>query len=290
MRLLLRKAPPVCGFGNAETVAGDLADGDALARLVRGASAVIHMAGAIAAPDRSSFFAINAEGTARLAEAAAQAGVRRFIHISSLAAREPELADYGASKREAEERLRGYQDRMAVMMLRPPAIYGPGDRATLPLFAQMVRRVAVIPGTPTARFSLLYVDDFARAVTAALDGPETGIHEVDAGQPNGYAWPDLLAAAARHEGHKVTPVYLPRAVAMTLARLIPALPLKQGKVRELYHPDWVCRAGSFRLDGAVRFDEGLPLTLAWYRQAGWLPQTGRADKSQSRTDHGERLP
>lgn len=289
MRLLMRKAPQACGFGNAENVAGDLADRDALAKLVSGASAVVHMAGAILAPDRKSFFETNAAGTHRLAEAAAKAGVKRFIHVSSLAAREPQLADYGASKREAEERLRPYNDDFTTVILRPPAIYGPGDRATLPLLAQMTRRFAVIPGTPAARFSLLYVEDFARAVVAALQGGEAGVHEIDDGTPNGYCWPDLLAAAARVEGHSVTPVYLPWALAIGLARVIPGMPLKTGKVRELYHPDWVCRLGGLRLDDPVPFPEGLARTLAWYREAGWLPGAAGADRTPSRTHQGERF-
>ena len=108
--LVTREVARDCGFGAAETVIGSLEDEAALKQLVSGAAAVIHLAGAIAARDRAGFFAINAAGTRALAEAAAQAaGVRRFIHVSSLAAREPQLSDYGASKRAGEDALFGLE-------------------------------------------------------------------------------------------------------------------------------------------------------------------------------------
>ena len=77
-----------------EVVLGDLADDAALARLMEGAEAVVHLAGLVAAAREIDFYAVNAEGARRLAQAAARAGVRRFVHVSSLAAREPELSPY----------------------------------------------------------------------------------------------------------------------------------------------------------------------------------------------------
>ncbi|CAN5465085.1 NAD-dependent epimerase/dehydratase family protein [soil metagenome] len=290
LRLLMRK-PSAEKNGNAEIVGGDLGDRPALARLMQGASAVIHIAGAIAAPNRAAFFETNAAGTLHVAQAAAKAGVKRFIHVSSLAAREPGLSDYGASKREAEDRLRPYKDDFEAVILRPPAIYGPGDRATLPLFAQMTKRIAVLPGTPQARFSLLYVEDFARLILAALDGAPAGLHEIDDETPGGYSWPELLAIAAQAAGHPIRPVFLPRGLAMPVARLakvFPRIPLTAGKVNELYHADWVARRGSLGIAAPVRFMDGLPRTLSWYRDAGWLPRRAAADKTAAQTQQGER--
>src|SRR5205823_11633483 len=88
MRLLLRKPPRDRASAGVEVVIGSLEDEASLKRLVAGAAAVVHVAGAIAARNRDEFFAVNTHGTARLAQAAAEAGVKSFIHISSLAARE----------------------------------------------------------------------------------------------------------------------------------------------------------------------------------------------------------
>lgn len=291
LRLLVREGSRDRGFGTAETVMGTLDDEAALARLVAGAGAVIHLAGAIAAPDRATFFAINAQGTERLARAALSAGVQRFIHVSSLAAREPQLSDYAASKRTAEDLLVRLAPR-GLLIVRPPAVYGPGDRATLPLFAQLTRRLAIIPTGARARFSLLYAEDLAKYLMARLEDEATGLREIDDGRPQGYGWPDLLKSAADVEGREVRALFLPQwllqglswPVALLGSALKLRVPLTPGKVRELYHPDWVARGEGAAVPGARQFTEGFRLTIAWYREQGWLPGAPRADRSSAKFD------
>lgn len=273
-----------------ETVSGDLNDAGALAKLVVGSDCVLHVAGAIAARDRASFFAANAEGTANLVAAAERAGVRRFVHISSLAARQPQLSDYAASKRAGEvavERLSG------AAILRPPAVYGPGDRGILPLVQQLTRRLAFLPGYPAQRFSLLYAQDLARLALDAADESWTGLRDADDGR-GGYGWDDLIATASHAEGKSIRPVFLPRqAVALISrvasggARLIGrAAMLTPGKVAELYHDNWVAEDPLTPSD-ATPFDQGFRQTVAWYRQHGWLPERRPADRRQA-TDNGEK--
>ncbi len=294
LRLLVREGPRDCGFGSAETVIGTLDDEAALERLVSGASAVIHLAGAIAAPDRAGFFAINAGGTEKLAKAALAAGVERFIHVSSLAARQPELSDYGASKRAAEDAL-GVIKPKGLIIVRPPVVYGPGDRATLPLLAQFTRRFAIIPGRSKARFSLLYVEDLARFLLTRLSDGREGLCEIDDGRPHGYGWPDLLAIAAVVEGHRARPIFLPQwllesfvwPIGMLGATFKLRVPLTQGKVRELYHPDWVVRGAGPELPDCTPFAEGYRRTVAWYREQGWLPAKATTDRRQSARLYGE---
>lgn len=296
LRLLVRQGPRDCGFGTAETIVGGLEDETALRRLVAGARAVIHLAGAIAAPDRATFFAVNVQGTERLAAAARAAGVERFIHVSSLAAREPQLSDYAASKRQAEDMLLA-QPPKGLLILRPPVVYGPGDRATLPLLGQLTRRIAVIPAAAAARFSLLYAGDLAKFLMAQLEEPTTGLCEIDDGRPNGYGWTDLVKDAAETERREPRLVFLPRwllqglawPVSLLGAALTLRVPLTPGKVRELYHRDWVARGPDAGLADAVQFDEGFRLTIAWYREQGWLPANSRADRRQSPTFHGESI-
>lgn len=294
LRLLVRQGPYDCGFGSAETVIGTLDDEGALKQLVGGASAVIHLAGAIAAPDREAFFAVNRQGTEKIAGAAMAAGVSRFIHVSSLAAREPLLSDYGASKRAAEDALLALKPD-GLLILRPPVVYGPGDRATLPLFAQLTRRTAFIPGTPKARFSLLYVEDLAKALTARLSDDSHGLVEIDDGRLQAYGWPDLLALAAESEGRAARPVFLPQwllgslAWPVSLAGSILKLrvPLTPGKVRELYHADWVARISGASAGDCIQFAEGFRRTIAWYREQGWLPARDGAVTRQQPKLSGE---
>ena len=86
-----------------EIIEGDLDNQAALTALTGGAGAVVHCAGAIAALDRDGFFNVNQTGAENVARAAADAGVKRFVLVSSLAAREPQLSSYGASKLAGEK-------------------------------------------------------------------------------------------------------------------------------------------------------------------------------------------
>ncbi len=275
---------PAVELPGAAVVTGDLASREALDRLTAGAEAVVHLAGALAGIKPFDYFVTNAEGTARLVEAAVLNGVRRFIHVSSLAAREPALSAYAASKRAGEELV--LRLIPGALVLRPPAVYGPGDRAMLPLFRELTKSVALIPGRREARFSLLYVDNLARIITVAVDGTQTGLHEVSDGRV--YGWDDVIAIARSVEGRNLRPVFLPKALASGVALAAggvarvtgkPGL-VNRGKVNELYHGDWVSRGDGWPMPQAVQFEEGFRRSLAWYRAAGWLPGRPSADRSR----------
>ncbi|MGI9414742.1 MAG: NAD-dependent epimerase/dehydratase family protein [Hyphomicrobiales bacterium] len=283
VRLLVR-TPENLNRDDVDVVEGDLASPDALERLCEGADTVVHCAGRIAACSRAEFDEVNVAGTAALLAAARARGVRRFVHISSLAAREPSVSDYAASKRAGEVEVRGVEGDMSWIILRPPAVYGPGDRATLPLIKQLTQPIAFVPGSRNGRASLIHVRDLAAAIAhvVARDTLAQGIYELDDGKRDGYSWRELTMAAAKARGRKVRCVFLPKSmvklaghVEMAIARRRGRTPeVTPGKVSELYHPDWVCRHNLLqeRSDWvpAVGLSEGLQETTAWYRQEGWL--------------------
>jgi nucleoside-diphosphate-sugar epimerase len=271
-------------------VRGDLLDDTALAKLVEGADAVVHCAGELADPRH--FHSANVRGTELLARAAREAGLRRFVHVSSLAAREPGLSSYGESKHAGEEAMRAAFSGTG-FILRPPAVYGPGDRATLPLIAQLTRSTAFLPGTPAQRFSLIHVDDLARAIAALVLAPDSAaaMYELDDGREDGYSWRDLAAIAGEAQGRQVKVAHLPETVLSAAAfasegwsRLSGARPaLTRGKVAELHHRDWVCRHHLLQKtplwQPAIGFAEGFAQTLAWYRGHGWLPAVPGATRT-----------
>jgi nucleoside-diphosphate-sugar epimerase len=300
LRLLMRNpAPAAPGGDNADIVRGSLADRDALARLVDGTDTVIHCAGAISAPDRSAYASANIDGTRNLAAAAAAAGVRRVVHLSSIAAREPALTDYAWSKAESETALAGELPASGFVVLRPPAVYGPGDRATLPLIRQLLQPLVILPVAADQRVSLIFVRDLAAAVAtvAGARSCPSGPFELSDGTPGGYSWPDLVSQAARHSGRSPRTLFLPPPlarltahIAMLAARLSGGPPmLTMDKLPELYHRDWVSHAEG--LDAAtawrprVAFAEGLATTLDWYIREGWLPRTRPATRNPVR--HGQ---
>ncbi len=282
VRALARRVPAREDVADDVTwVFGSLADQDALASLVKGADAVVHCAAAIKAANRDAFLAVNSGGTRLLASiAAAQPVPPRFILLSSIAAREPRLSHYAASKRAGELALRAFPQLPAVI-LRPPAVYGPGDMETLQIFRMAARGFVPAPMVDNARMSLVHVDDVAGAVLAALklaDLPEHPI-EFDDGKPGGYSWVEIAAAAgaALRVRPKVIPIpaavfYLIGGLASIAAALTrrPTV-LSWGKVPELLHPDWAAAAGAFPgYKPLWDIGNGFKDAVTWYTSRGLL--------------------
>jgi len=289
VRALVRDADRARLPGEVELVEGAIENADAVARLATGATALIHAAGIVSATRDADYFRVNADPLPAIALAAIAAGVSRMIHVSSLAAREPDISAYAASKRKGEELLSPHGENISLLILRPPAIYGPGDRATLPLLRELTRSVALIPGRRAARFSLLHAGDLARLMADQAMGAAEGIHDVDDGKEGGYGWNDVIATAGMAEGRPRQAFFLPGTLvamagwaALFWSRLsgTPGM-VNPGKARELYHPDWLCRAPRLVPDRAMGFDRGFAETLVWYRQEGWLPPRRQTDRSSA---------
>ena len=264
-------------------VKGDLDDVAALKQFVADCDVVVHVAGAISALNEGGYFKVNFAGTRNVFEAAVASGVRRFVFVSSISARNPELSAYAASKRVAEDYLVSQTGEMETLILRPSAIYGPGDKATLPLLAALQKSIALVPGQRGARFSLLHVKDFARVVTCSATSRQTGILEIDDMQ-GGHDWQELADINRMICGKPNQIAYLPRtivntiAVASELSRFFTGQlgMVNRGKVNELYHPDWVARGVGWPRSNAIGLSEGLTDTVTWYRAHGWLPPLKQA--------------
>ncbi len=258
-----------------EWVTGDLGDTESLRRLVDGADAVVHCAGAVRGITQMDFDAINVDGATKLVQAAAaQQSPPRFLLLSSLAAREPHLSPYAASKRKGESALY-HGDQMHWTIFRPPAVYGPGDREMLPLFQWMARGIAPVIGEADSRISLLYVADLAEAIVSWLQCKNhlRRIYELHDGHKKGYSWQEIIDTAARLTDRSivrlkipVTGVRLAALLNQTAARFLGKAPmLTSGKVNELTHPDWVADNGPFTRDTGwvprISLKEGLTRTV-----------------------------
>jgi nucleoside-diphosphate-sugar epimerase len=257
-------------------VQGSLETPDALATLVAGADAVIHVAGVVNAPDRAGFARGNIDGTAAILAAASGAGVARFVHVSSLSAREPQLSNYGWSKAEAE-RLVADSDR-AWTMVRPPAIYGPGDMDMFELFRLATRGLGLLP--PRGRMSAIEVSDLARLLLAlAVGDGGRHVYEADDGRPGGWSHAEFAHAIGTAVGRKVLAIAMPRALMLAGAWIDRRVRgdkarLTADRVAYMCHPDWVIDAAK-RPPAAlwtpqIPTDQGLAATAAWYRAQGLL--------------------
>ena len=260
-----------------EWISGSLEDRPAVARLVQGADALIHLAGVLNARDAAGFEAANVDGTLAMLAAATAGGARRFVHVSSLAAREPRLSLYGASKARSEALVETSGLDWAIV--RPPAVYGPGDRETLELFKMAKMGVILMP--PSGRLSLIHVDDLARLLLAlaAPTAPSQILIEPDDGYAGGWthkAFGEALGAAVGKRPLIVpAPAPLLR-LAARADRLVRGDGAKLTPDRAAYfsHRDWTvdpARGAPPALwRPVVATRKGLAQTAAWYRAEGWL--------------------
>ncbi|MGE0179998.1 MAG: NAD-dependent epimerase/dehydratase family protein [Sphingomonas sp.] len=258
-------------------IEGALDRPETLATLAEGADAVVHVAGLINAPDRETFDAVNVAGTAHMIDAARAAGIHRFIHISSLAAREPGLSDYGGSKARSEQVAAA--SGLDWTILRPPAVYGPGDRETFELFKMARRGFVALP--PRGHFSIIHVDDLAGLILALIDAPETHgeTYEPDDGREGGWEHRHFARTLSRLFGKRAATVAMPAPVLKGVARLDRLVrrgkaKLTPDRARYFSHPDWVAaaeRRPPARLwTPKVRTPTGLKATAEWYLAQGWL--------------------
>jgi nucleoside-diphosphate-sugar epimerase len=287
VRILARRHPAglLSPYHRFELVLGDLKDPAALERLVGGADAVVHLAGLVKALHRDEFYSANEGGTERLLHAAARAApTAMLVHVSSLAAREPQLSPYCDSKHRAELTVQALAGARIWTILRPPAVYGPGDREILPMFRAAKFGLVPYPAAPDAALSMIHVGDLADAIAASLtrSGPPQATFEIDDGVPGGYRWPDILGALGEAVGRKPAGLRVPRAGLLLAAqanRLLTRIDrrpriLQPHKVAEIYWPDWVARGNRLQdaSDWHPTFDiwSGFRDAVKWYRSARLL--------------------
>lgn len=212
-----------------------------------GCDAVIHLAGLIKAKSRKHFDSVNVKAARDLASAAQASSVKRFVLISSMTARAPELSSYAASKAEGEiavsEVFKG-----ALPIIRAPAVFGPGDKATAPFMALILK--GLLPtaggrGWRERRLALVAVEDISRDIlTHGLSGAYDG-KTVSPCNIGAITWPEFGAMASRAANCKIRvfPIPLPviypvAAITSATSRLFNKGHLTLGKLREFLYEDW----------------------------------------------------
>ena len=272
--LARREQPARAGV---DWISGDLQDRSALERLVDGADAVVHVAGVISARNATEFELGNVAGTLSMLAAATAGGVRRFVHVSSLAAREPKLSLYGQSKLRAEELVHG--SGLDWVIVRPPAVYGPGDKETLELFRMAKLGLLLMP--PRGRVSIIHADDLARMLIALADyeAPSGLLVEADDGKPHGWTHREFARALGTAVGTKPAIVSSPGVLLRLAAKADqlfrgPKAKLTVDRAAYFSHHNWVveakraCPPGIWKPE--IDTAQGLRDTANWYRAQGWL--------------------
>ena len=258
-----------------------------------GADAIVHLAGIVSALNGKAYTEVNVEGTRAVAGAAAAVGAR-LVHISSLAAAGPAAAaspraeddapsprtPYGVSKLEGERIVKATPG-LRWTILRPAVVYGPGDRAMLPLFKLAQRGVLPLVGRVDAMYTLVHVSDLVRAITAAIDLPAEG-ETLFVGHPRPVTARDILDALQLAVHRSSAVIHVPQALTRLAAAACDLaghvvgrpLPLNRWRYVELSAEGFVCSVERLRerlgIVAVFELREGLAHTAEWYRREGWI--------------------
>ncbi|RZV43728.1 MAG: NAD-dependent epimerase/dehydratase family protein [Acidimicrobiales bacterium] len=253
---------------NSYWVEGGLADWEGLGELVDGADVVLHMAGLITARTKSDYEEVNSIAVDTLARAAYKANVGRFVYLSSLAAKAPDLSLYAWSKREGEYSLKNSFPKDKSVIVRAPAVFGAEDVATAPIYACIRRGFLPAPGGrgwQKRLLSLIHVDDLAEFLAKIC---VSQLHDGETVSPSTRAaisWPDFAAACSSARGEEVKAIPLPLSLLYPVAGLTTLTKaitgkghLTLGKLGEFLYDDWSVEAG---LQSDTDFSLALKKTL-----------------------------
>jgi nucleoside-diphosphate-sugar epimerase len=297
VRAVLRLESTQMAPAGVETVRAPL-EPSALEAAFRGADVVVHLAGVTSAVRPQMYTEVNVEGARAVATAAHQAGAR-LIHISSLAAAGPApagaprreddppapITPYGRSKL-AGEGVVASTSGLRWTILRPAVVYGPGDRALLPVFRLAERGVLPLVGRPGAAYTFVHVSDVVRAIDAAIDRRRDG-EIFFVGHPLPATAAELLEHIRNVVGRRALVIRIPQPVVRAAAIVCDiagriagrSLPLNRARFAELSAEGFVCRVDRLheRLGVAAAIDlaDGLAETAARYREEGWLKPSAR---------------
>lgn len=230
-------------------IKGDLFDTTALTEMIRGAQCVIHLAGATKALHASEFHAINTQATVDLAGICADQGVEHFVFLSSLAATRPTVSPYAASKAAAETALAQAQSEMNITTIRAPAVLGPHDSATYPLFSNLAKGILPVPGGSArdARFSIIDVLDLSRLLIELAKAPPAASKTLTPYGHESIGWQDVADSATRRIGKPVRQITVPLPILGLIAKTTDFIAkltrtpqvFSSDKLQEMKAGDWI---------------------------------------------------
>lgn len=294
-----------------DLVYGDVTDPASLREAVVGKSVVYHLAGLLKAFRREDLFRVNEEGVRNMAAACAElADPPVFVIGSSLAAAGPArkgglrteedapkpVSNYGRSKRAGELAAGEFSDRVPITIVRPPIVFGEGDRACLGMFLSVKRcRLHLIPGRRRRKYSFIHAADLAELLILAA---ERGSRLAPAARPDDGSGSDgyYFADSGEHPTYRELGQLIRNALGygrilsvscglpmlwlvFTVSELAGRLRGTPGymsidKAREASTGPWACSAQ--KAADELGFSVAKPLaerfgqTVEWYRNQNWL--------------------
>jgi nucleoside-diphosphate-sugar epimerase len=280
-------------------IQGDLRNPKGWSSVLAGIDGVIHLAGSVSETSLYRYIKANTEATQRLAEACSKhRNIHQFIFISSLAAAGPSepgnplseyqppnpVSAYGKSKLMAESRLLFCPSEYQKTILRPPPVYGPGDRGLYPVFRLAHHRIKPFLSKGIQELSIIHVFDLCEIITRLILNPRL-VHDeifyVNDGIPI-HTLEKLFTILENLTGKKSIQIPFHKALMGGVAYLSELAGIFSGKsplynmskYRELKQRAWTCNSEKIMqfLEYTVQnpLEIGLRDTYTWYRAHGWL--------------------
>lgn len=244
VRAASRSGARLAGWGETvATVVADVETGAGLAEAMTGADAVVHLVAIPREGKGRRFEEVNVRGTARVAEAARAAGVRRFVHLSAMGVTDDPRLQYLSSKWRGEQVVR--DSGLDWVILRPSLLFGEGDgffsliETTLTWWSP---GVVAIPGDGTARFQPLAAQDLAIAVERCLVDADRVGATYELGGPGYVTYREIVDRVMEVTGKRRLklnmPVPLISAVTAVTDRVLPIFPVSHDQIRSLGRPNY----------------------------------------------------
>ncbi|MBI2855376.1 MAG: complex I NDUFA9 subunit family protein [Chloroflexi bacterium] len=277
-----RRAEAVTPY-HVELAYGNILDIPSLQEAMRGVDTVVHLVAIIREKGNANFDLINRRGTELVAQAAREAGVRRFVHMSAIGAQEDPTYRYLYSKWQGEQAV--IKSGLSYTILRPSIQYGPGDEfiSTLAGVAKALPIVPVI-GSGKVRFQPISVEEVGAIVSLMVDDPHFGGRIIEIGGPDYLTYDeitDIIVRTLRLRRLKVhLPLPLVRPFVRTMEALIPHPPATASQL-ELLTVDNVTSLDSVArlfkmhprpLKGNIDYIHGISLLDAWRIILGFMPR------------------
>ena len=235
-RLLVRSSPSPAPAPPVEVMVGEVTDAETLHTALENVAAVVHMAAATSAGrlDPAVAYRVNVGAATALVDACRKAGARLIV-LSTQHVYLPAPGLYGRTKRMADRIF--LESGVAVTLLRPSLVYGPGTRGVFVRLASLLRKLPVIPviGPGQWRMQPLFLDDLVDVILSVLARPELAGRTYDVGGPDLVTYDEFLSAICVAIGRPCRTLHLSLSLsfglAWTLERLLPTPPLTTDNVR-----------------------------------------------------------
>jgi len=277
---------------NVRIVHGDCTQLESLYDAVEGVDYIFHLAGLTKACSESDFSVANGIGTANILKAVIErnAGIKRFVYLSSLAAVGPSndgmplredcvavpVSFYGKSKLEGEQLVLKHRLDIPVVVIRPPAVYGPRDRDMLVFFRLVKAGIAPVWGG--CHYSFIYIEDLIHGILLSAFDENAGGEVFFMSDGFVYSSDEVIDAIADAVDKRPVKFRIPRFI-LSIAGFITEWSgrssiVNHDKLRELKHLNWVCDASKaakrLKFEPQVNIKEGARWTADWYRLHQWL--------------------